>query len=337
MDGVVVSTVTDEGAMVRRDTNILWRYVAVTAWLSSMGCCACELPEAKVAGRAVDAETLEPLADVRIEWNGESKTTGKDGAYTFTMPVGVQELRVSHGDAQFSTLVVVGHSKWKQGLAQVQDVVVRNMVPTSRAFTLNFLGADFNDVEQDFASGLLATNVDGGGAAFLKVANHLSQLPQWDAPAKSPLFRRSRGQRTRVPSRHPRRCDHARRVCGFRTIRGEHVVRCPGWGYRACFYQRPEFGVAPPERRVYVRANRRRIRSPDPRALFLRRARVRLRRHATCECQQPGPRRGRTSGLGHSRNGAVTEANCMVIGLERQPSDDPARRAVVARTQQRFW
>lgn len=188
MDGVVVSTMTDEGAMVRRDTNILWRCVAVTAWLSSMGCCACELPEAKVAGRAVDAETLEPLADVRIEWNGESKTTGKDGVYTFTMPVGVQELRVSHGDAQFSTLVVVGHSKWKQGLAQVQDVLVRNTVPTSRAFTLNFLGADFNDVEQDFASGLLATNVDGGGAAFLKVANHLSQLPQWDAPAKVLYF-----------------------------------------------------------------------------------------------------------------------------------------------------
>lgn len=157
--------------------------IAVAGWFLGLACCSCELPESKVAGRALDAETLEPLANVRIEWNGQSRTTGATGEYSFSLPVGIHELRVSHGDARYSTLLVVGHTKWMEGLAQAQDLLVREKETTTRAFTLNFLGADFNGVAQNPASGLLGTNLDGAHGAFLPVTGELLQLPQWDAHA----------------------------------------------------------------------------------------------------------------------------------------------------------
>src|SRR5688572_4624591 len=93
------------------------RCLVASVAVVGLGACGRELPEAPVAGTALDAATLKPLSGVQIRWGDQTTTTGKDGAYTFTMPLGIQELHVSRGDVTFSTLVLVAHTKWQQGLA----------------------------------------------------------------------------------------------------------------------------------------------------------------------------------------------------------------------------
>lgn len=171
-------------------TNVATYIVLGSALLASIAC-GCDVREARVAGTAVDAQTLKPLSNVTITWNGQSTTTASDGAYAFTMPVGVQALHASRKGAAFSTLVVVAHTKWMEGLPQTYDVLIPAEESESAAagWTVAFLGADFTDVpEGDFGSGLLTTNRDGGDARFLELTSGFAQLPQWSADGQLLYF-----------------------------------------------------------------------------------------------------------------------------------------------------
>lgn len=167
MDGVVVvvGRYGEHWVGYRRRAIRQLGMLMAAAWVGFD--CGCELPTARVAGTARNARTLQPLAGVEIEWQGQRVTTNSDGEYAFTMPVGVQELRVSHQEVEFSTIVVVTHTKWKQGLTQEQDVLVPARVSKERWWSVSFLPADFKAFEGDVGSGLLVTNADGSPVQFL--------------------------------------------------------------------------------------------------------------------------------------------------------------------------
>lgn len=175
--------VTRERALDRLFENarcVFRRFALLIAALWTLAACGWELPKARVAGKARDARTLRPLAGVDIRWQDQRITTNADGTYAFTMPIGVQELRVSHQGVAFSSVVVVAHTKWKQGLQQEQDVLVPARVSKERAFSVSFLAADFKDFEKRVGSGVLVTNADGGDAEFLRLDSPPAQLPHWD-------------------------------------------------------------------------------------------------------------------------------------------------------------
>lgn len=183
------STATARERVVAND-NVASSIVLGTTLLASIAC-GCDVREARVAGTAVDAQTLKPLANVTITWNGQNTTTASDGAYAFTMPMGVQAVRAARKGVEVSTLVVVAHTKWMEGLPQTEDVLIPAGESDSAAsgWTVNLLGADFTDVpEGDFGSGLLTTNRDGGDARFLNVASGLGQLPHWSADGQLLYF-----------------------------------------------------------------------------------------------------------------------------------------------------